>query len=62
MTPRQKEVMLLLMEGLRDRDIAEQLGVTERGIKYHVSNLLKLYKVKSRWDLRRKYGQKEKNT
>lgn len=40
LTPREWEVLTLLREGLTNAQIAERLGITERGAKYHVTEIL----------------------
>lgn len=40
LTEREQEVLLLLAQGLQNREIAEQLTVTERTVKFHVSAIL----------------------
>jgi DNA-binding NarL/FixJ family response regulator len=40
LTPRQGEVLRLVCNGLRNREIAEHLGMTERTVKAHVSAVL----------------------
>jgi DNA-binding CsgD family transcriptional regulator len=45
---REREVLELLMEGLRNRDIASRLFISERTVKFHVSNILAKLQVRSR--------------
>lgn len=40
LTPREWEVLALVAEGLTNGDIAVRLGITERGARYHVSEIL----------------------
>ena len=40
LTEREQEVLLLLAQGLQNREIAERLTVTERTVKFHVSAIL----------------------
>ena len=40
LTPRQTEVLRLMCDGLRNAEIAEQLGMTEKTVKAHVSAVL----------------------
>lgn len=47
-SPRQQEVLDLLVQGLANKEIAARLGISERGVKHHVSRLLVLYEVESR--------------
>lgn len=48
LTPREVEVLELLCQGASNRDIAEQLVVTERTVKSHVTNILSKMGVVSR--------------
>ncbi|MET9264280.1 response regulator transcription factor [Amycolatopsis sp. NPDC004079] len=47
-TPRERDVLLLLGRGLSNRDIAAELGLAERTVKVHVGNLLAKLRVDSR--------------
>lgn len=40
LTPREWEVLALLREGLSNEDVAERLGISRDGAKYHVSEIL----------------------
>jgi len=48
---REKEVMALLLENLSNKEIAGRLHMSERTVKFHVSNLLGKHGVKRRSDL-----------
>lgn len=48
LTPRQTEVLLLVSEGLRNGDIAERLGMTEKTVKAHMSAILAALNVPNR--------------
>ena len=48
---REKEVHELLMENLSNKEIAARLHMSERTVKFHVSNLLSKHRVKRRADL-----------
>jgi DNA-binding CsgD family transcriptional regulator len=45
---REREVLELMIAGLRNRDIAERLFISVRTVKYHVSNILQKLDVVSR--------------
>jgi DNA-binding CsgD family transcriptional regulator len=45
---REREVLELMIAGLRNRDIAERLFISVRTVKYHVSNILQKLNVASR--------------
>jgi DNA-binding NarL/FixJ family response regulator len=51
LSARQREVCDLLLENLSNRDIAERLVMSERTVKFHVSNLLSKFGIKRRADL-----------
>ncbi len=40
LTPREREVLQLMAQGLANRQIGARLGITERTVKLHVSNIL----------------------
>ena len=37
LTPRELEVLALVADGLRNREVAERLGVTEHTVKFHLA-------------------------
>jgi len=43
--------MQLLLKGMANKDIAEQLYVSERTVKFHCSNLYKKLKIQNRFEL-----------
>jgi len=58
-TDREREVLVLLAQGLSNREIAEQLVVTEGTVKNHVSNILGKLQAENRTqaaDIARRYG------
>lgn len=50
-SPRERDVLRLVVLGRRNRDIAQSLGVSENTVKFHVSNLLRKAGVTSRGEL-----------
>ena len=48
LSDREQEVIQLLASGLRDREIAEQLYISERTVKFHIKNMLAKLDVKTR--------------
>ncbi len=48
LSEREKEVISLLAQGLRDREIAEQLFISQRTVKFHTKNMLDKLAVKTR--------------
>lgn len=48
LTPREWEVLALLREGLSNPDMAERLGISRDGVKFHVSEILTKLGVASR--------------
>lgn len=51
LTQREQEVSDGLLQNLSNKEIAKKLGITERGVKFHVSNLLDKFQVRRRTDL-----------
>ncbi|HEV8670604.1 MAG TPA: LuxR C-terminal-related transcriptional regulator [Candidatus Limnocylindria bacterium] len=49
--PRQQDVLDFLVRGMTNKEIAARLGISERGVKHHVSRLFVFYKVASRAEL-----------
>jgi DNA-binding NarL/FixJ family response regulator len=47
-TPRQQEVLQLLLDGYSNRDIGEQLSLSDETVKNHVTNILRGFGVKTR--------------
>ena len=52
LTGRQREVAGLVASGLTNRQVAEQLGISRDGVKYHVSEILSRLGVSSRASVR----------
>lgn len=48
LSPRQMNVLTGLAEGLSNKQIAKQLGISEPTVKMHMSALLKLFEAKNR--------------
>ncbi|MFC4078416.1 response regulator [Salinithrix halophila] len=48
LTPRELDVLNLMVKGLSNKEIAEQLFISDKTVKIHVSNILKKLRVKSR--------------
>jgi DNA-binding NarL/FixJ family response regulator len=51
LTPRQKEVLQLLAEGRRTKEIADILSVSERTVMFHKYHMMKSFNLKSNADL-----------
>lgn len=48
MTDREKEILRQVRQGSTSRDIAQQLGISERTVKFHLANVFRKLKVKNR--------------
>ena len=48
---RQRDVLFLLCKGLRNAEIAQQLRLSERTIKWYVSQLFLIFEVTNRTEL-----------
>src|SRR5947207_7443803 len=51
LTPREIEIVRMVANGLRNRELARRLGVTEGTVKIHLHNIYKKLKVQSRLEL-----------
>ncbi len=49
LSEREREIMLLLIQGLRDRDIASRLIISESTVKFHMNNVLRKLKARTRF-------------
>lgn len=48
LSDREQEILDLVAQGLRNKEIASRLGIAEKTVKNHVSNILKALQVNSR--------------
>lgn len=55
MTGREKEVFHLIVAGSSNKEAAHVLFVTEKTIKWHLTNIYRKLKINSRYELRAKY-------
>ena len=53
LTPREVELIRMVAEGLRNREIAERLSITEGTVKVHLHNVYKKLQVENRVAVRR---------
>jgi DNA-binding NarL/FixJ family response regulator len=51
LTPRELQVLELLLRGGADKDIANELQLSLRAARFHVQNTLKKYQVHTRAEL-----------
>jgi DNA-binding NarL/FixJ family response regulator len=51
LTPREKQVIVLVVAGYTNKDIAHKLGVSEQAIKHHVANIFDKLGVLNRLEL-----------
>ncbi|MFV0395804.1 MAG: LuxR C-terminal-related transcriptional regulator [Coprobacillaceae bacterium] len=48
LTPREKEIFNLLINNYSTRDIAQKLGISEKTVRNHISNVIQKLGVDSR--------------
>jgi len=51
LTPREREVLVSILDGLTNKEIASSLNISERTVKFHVSHLLRRFGAQRRADL-----------
>ncbi|MGB9436118.1 MAG: LuxR C-terminal-related transcriptional regulator [Candidatus Acidiferrum sp.] len=61
LTRREKEVLDGILRSLANKEIASELNLSERTVKFHVSSLLSKFKVHSRMELMREASQRAMN-
>lgn len=59
LTTREEQILSLLLSGESNKGIGDALGIAERTVKYHVSNILSKSQVSSRKELREKMTKDE---
>jgi DNA-binding CsgD family transcriptional regulator len=57
LTRREEEVLDGILRSLANKEIASELNLSERTVKFHVSSLLSKFKVRSRMELMREAAQ-----
>lgn len=55
LTKREKEVVDLVTRGYSNKEIGQLLSITDKGVKFHLTNIFKKENVKSRAQLIVKY-------
>lgn len=48
LSPREQEIGGYLVRGYTDKEIASKIGLTHRGVRFHVNNMLSKLKAHSR--------------
>ena len=51
LSARERQVLDLVLESLSNKEIGDRLHISERTVKFHVSNLLAKFRSTSRWEL-----------
>src|SRR2546423_1919252 len=51
LTPRQQVILRSVARGKTNKDIAAELGISEQGVKVHISRLLERYGAENRVEL-----------
>jgi DNA-binding NarL/FixJ family response regulator len=51
LTPREREVFVSLTQGKCNKDIAEQMNISVRTVKFHVSGLMRKLGIESRHEV-----------
>ena len=56
LTKREYEVFCSVLQGLKSREIGELLFVSEKAVKFHLTNIYRKLNIKNRPELIEKYG------
>ncbi|MEM1324138.1 MAG: response regulator transcription factor [Bacteroidota bacterium] len=59
LTPKQNEILKLIVEGLSNQVIAKQLGITEGTVKSHNNKIFKRLQVKNRMEAMKQYTDRQ---
>jgi DNA-binding CsgD family transcriptional regulator len=51
LTPREREIALLVTEGKTNRDIGTRLGISRRTVENHVASIFNRLSIRARWQL-----------
>jgi DNA-binding NarL/FixJ family response regulator len=51
LTPVQESILMLIAKGFHNNEISQLVGLTERAVKWHVSQMLRRYDVSNRTEL-----------
>src|SRR5690348_7268710 len=51
LTPRRRQILQMVQRNMANKEIASELNITERTVKFHVSDLLATFGVDSRYKL-----------
>lgn len=51
LSDRERQIVQLLLKGIPNKAIAEQLYVSERTVKFHCTNVYKKLNIKNRYEL-----------
>jgi DNA-binding NarL/FixJ family response regulator len=59
LTPREREVFHLVVKGKQNKEIADAVCLSLRGVQFHVSNILRKLKCHDRGEVQRKFSPPE---
>jgi DNA-binding NarL/FixJ family response regulator len=51
LTPREREIALLVTEGRTNKDIGVRLGISRRTVDNHVASIFNRLSIRARWQL-----------
>ena len=61
LTHRQQAVLKLVVQGLTNKEIAKELSITERTVKYHIGLILERFQLRNRYELSHYAQEQERN-